>query len=322
MTCGPCDHREVAASPRPVPPTSSPSRPLARARTALAQELLGRVAGPEAAEVRHRIHRTPGPRWFPSDSPVGRVHGDASMFVGGLAALLLQSLHPRAMAAVAGHSGYRSDPWGRLQRTATFLATTTFGTVADAEQAVAVVRAVHARIQGVTSAGEPYAASDPHLLRWVHVAEVSSFLAAHQRYGRRPLDAAGCDAYVAQCAAVGRALGAEDVPTTLAGIDAAVEGYRPELRATPEALAAARFLLLTPPLPLAARPAYAGLAAAGVGLLPAWAREPLGLPHLPLVERTVVRGAGKLVTGTIRWALDPVDPVRTSGPYPVVQPTA
>lgn len=286
--------------------------PVARVRGAAAQALLSRVAGPEAAEVRHRIHRTPGPRWFAPDSPIGRVHGDASMFPGGIAALLLQSLHPRAMAAVAAHSGYRSDPWGRLQRTATFLASTTFATQDDAAQAVAVVRAVHARIRGVTPAGEPYEASDPHLLRWVHVAEVHSFLAAHQAYGRTPLDAAGCDEYVAQTAVVGRALGAVDVPETLADLGVALEGYRPELRATPEAREAATFLLRTPPLPLAARPVYAMLAAAGVGLLPRWSREPLRLPDVPLVDRTLVRGTGRLVTGLIRWALDPVDPVRTA----------
>lgn len=281
---------------------------LARARSAAATAVLSRVAGPEASEVRARIHRTPGPRWFAPQSPIGRVHGDASMFIGGLRALLLQSLHPRAMAAVAAHSGYRSDPWGRLQRTATFLAETTFATADDAEQAVAVVRAVHARISGMTPDGEPYRASDPHLLTWVHVAEVDSFLRAHQRFGRRPLDAAGCDEYVAQTARVARGLGAQDVPTTVADLEQRLTEYRSELRATPAAREAARFLLLTPPLPWAARPVYAGLAAAGVATMPRWSRAPLGLPDLPLLDRTLAVGAGHVVTRLIRWALDPVDP--------------
>ena len=69
------------------------------------------------------------------------MHGDASMFIGGLSALLLQSLHPLAMSAVAAHSGYKGDPWGRLQRTSLFLATTTYGAAEDAQRAVDRVKA-------------------------------------------------------------------------------------------------------------------------------------------------------------------------------------
>jgi uncharacterized protein (DUF2236 family) len=274
-------------------------------RDRLGGALFTRVAGPEGSQARDRIHLTPGPRWFPEGSAIRRVHGDASMFVGGLRALLLQSLHPQAMAAVAAHSGYRGDPWGRLARTSTFLATTTFGTADDAAQAVAVVRAVHARIRGVTAEGVPYEASDPHLLRWVHVAEAHSFLAAHQRYGADPLDAAGCDEYVEQTAVVGRALGAAELPTTLAGLVDQLRDYRPELRGTPEARDAARFMLVDPPLPWPARPPYGVLAAAAVALMPRWARQPLRLPYLPRAEATIVRAGGHLATRTIRWALPP-----------------
>ena len=122
------------------------------------------------------------------------------MFVGGLRALLLQSLHPAAMRAVAEHSGYRGDMWGRLARTSTFLAMTTFGHAEDAQAAVAAVRQIHERVTGTMPDGTPYRASDPHLLGWVHVAEVDSFLRAHQAYGRRPLDDAEIDEYVAQTA--------------------------------------------------------------------------------------------------------------------------
>ena len=109
------------------------------------------------------------------------------MFVGGIRALLVQSLHPLAMAGVAAHSGYKGDPWGRLQRTSTFLATTTFGTVEHAEELIERVRAIHERVRGTAPDGRPYAASDPHLLRWVHITEVDSFLAAYQRFGAEPL---------------------------------------------------------------------------------------------------------------------------------------
>lgn len=279
------------------------SSPLAAARARLGQALFTRVAGDDGPAQRDRIHVTAGPRWFAEDSAIRRVHGDASMFVGGLRALLLQSMHPLAMAAVAGHSGFRGDPWGRLQRTSTFLATTTFGVADDAQAAVDQVRAIHARISGVTPDGVPYAASDPHLLRWVHVAEVDSFLAAHQRYGAHPLDSGECDRYVAEVAVVGRALGAAELPTTVAELAESLMAYRPELRGTAQARQAARFLLVQPPLPLALRPAYGVLGSAAVGLMPRWTRWPLRLPYLPVTEATVGRAVGALATSTIRWAL-------------------
>lgn len=272
-----------------------------RVRGATERAIFLRVAGPDATATRARIHETPGPRWFDRGSPVQRVHGDASMFVGGLRALLLQSLHPLAMAGVAAHSGYRGDPWGRLQRTSTFIAVTTFGTADDAERAVAAVRAVHERVRGRAPDGRPYRASDPELLRWVHVAETQSFLVAHQSFGRHPLDAQGCDEYVAQAAVVGRALGVADAPLTRGELDAAVEEYRPTLSLTPSALDAARFLLVEPPLPWPVRPAYAGLAVAARESLPVWARA--GMPRVRGLPTRWARPAGATVTRLIRWAL-------------------
>jgi uncharacterized protein (DUF2236 family) len=233
------------------------------------------------------------------------VHGDASMFVGGIRALLLQTLHPAAMTAVSEHSGFRGDMWGRLARTSRFLAVTTFGTADDAQQAVDIVRSIHDRITGTMADGTPYAASDPHLLKWVHIAEVDSFLLAHTVYGKHPLDPAERDEYVRQTAEVARRLGVVDPPTTEAELKAALAGYRPELRGTPQAREAVSYLLFRPPLPVAARPPYAVLVAAGIGLMPRWTRLPLRLPWLPVSERTVVRALGGLATGTIRWAMTP-----------------
>ncbi|GAB3941063.1 oxygenase MpaB family protein [Kribbella albertanoniae] len=267
-------------------------------RDQLARMILTKVAGPDPQAERDRVHKTPGPRWFTPDSPIQRVHGDASMFAGGLRALLLQSLHPLAMAAVSAHSGYRGDPWGRLQRTSYFLAITTYGAVPDAEAAIARVRAVHERVRGAN-----YRASDPHLLKWVHVAEVDSFLTAHQTYGAHPLNAAEQDQYVEQSALVAGKLGVIDPPTTVAELRRTLATYQPELRGTTEARQAARFILVHPPVPWAARPAYGVLTAAAVSLLPWWARWPLRLPYFPLTEQTLVRAAGDGLTRTIRWAL-------------------
>jgi len=280
-------------------------RPSSSVRERLGQAIFLRVAGSDGEKHRNRIHGTPGPRWFDPDSPIGRVHGDASMFIGGIRALLLQTLHPAAMTAVSEHSGFRGDMWGRLARTSRFLAVTTFGTAADAQRAVDAVRAIHSRVTGTLEDGTPYAASDPHLLAWVHVAEVDSFLRAHQRYGREPLDQAGRDEYVAQTAEVARRLGVLDPPTTEAELAAALASYRPELRGTPQAREAISYLLFRPPLPLAARAPYAVLVAAAVAMMPRWTRRPLRLPWLPVTERTVVRALGSLATGTIRWAMAP-----------------
>ena len=148
--------------------------------------LRSKVAGDDAPDRAQRIWGAEGERWFTPEDPVWRVHADASMFPAGVASLLLQMLHPMAMAGVAGHSGYKSDPWGRLQRTSHYLATTTFGTVEHAEEAIAMVRSIHERVRGKDHLGRPYRASDPHLLMWVHAAEIDSFLRGFRPSPPRP----------------------------------------------------------------------------------------------------------------------------------------
>ena len=277
-------------------------------RERLGRGLFAMVAGPEGPQNRSRIHDTPGPRWFADDRPIRRVHADASMFVGGLRALLLQSLHPLAMAGVAQHSDYRGDPWGRLQRTSTFLAVTTFGTATDAQRAVDKVRGIHRRVRGQAPDGRDYRADDPHLLEWVHIAEVDSFLQAYQLYGAAPLDQAGRDDYVADTARVAAALGVLDPPRTEADLRRRLAGYRSELSSTEAAREAARFLLITPPLSLLARAPYGVLAASAVSMLPPWARLPLRLPYLPPLEATAIRLSGRVLVSGIRWALSANQP--------------
>lgn len=284
-----------------------------RLRERAGEALLRRVAGPAAHEKRDRIHGTPGPRWFAPERPVRVVHADASMYVGGLAALLLQSLHPVAMAAVSAHSGFQGDPWGRLQRTSTFLAVTTFGTSEDAERAVLRVRRVHERVVGTSPAGVPYRASDPHLLTWVHTAEAYCFLRAHQRYGRHPLPPEGQDGYVADMAQVARRLGVTHPPETRAELVKCLAGYRPELRVTPESRATARYLLVHPPLPRPVLLPYAFLAAAAAELLPPWARAAVGLPLTTRLLLPLARPGGWAITAAIRWVTSAV-PVKKAAP--------
>ena len=274
-----------------------------RVRGRIGAAIVERVVGPQATSRPRPPARSLGERWFAEDRPIRVVHSDSAMFIGAIRALLLQSLHPLAMAAVAEHSDYRGDPWGRLQRTSHFVGVTTFGRTEEAQQAIARVRAVHRRVTGIAPDGRPYAASDPHLLTWVHIAEADSFLRAHVCFGTRPLDQAGRDEYVADMARIGAELGVPDPPRTEAELAERLRAFRPELGATAEAREAARFLLLRPPLPVLARAPYGVLAAAAVSLLPGWARRPLYLPRLPVTETVLVRPAGQAMVHAIHWAI-------------------
>ena len=203
------------------------------------------------------------------------------------------------------HSGYKGDPWGRLQRTSDFLATTTFGTVEHAEAAIARVRAIHERVRGTAPDGRPYAASDPHLLRWVHVTEVDSFLAAYQRFGERPLTAAGGRPVRRAGRARGDAArGRSTRRRRVAELREALEAYRPELG---QHAGGARGGAVP-----AARPAAAAAAPGRVmpawppprwPCCPRWSRVPLRLPWLPVTERLVGLPVGSAATRLIRWAM-------------------
>ncbi len=282
---GPQPARSVAAAPR---------------RAAAGERGDGDFAGPAG-----------DPGLFGIGSATWRVHGDLpSMLVGGIAALLLQTLHPLAMAGVAEHSAYRSDPLGRLRRTAQFVAVTTFGSTAAADRAIDRVRAVHRRVRGVAPDGRPYDASDPELLTWVHVSEVHCFLRAYRRFGPAPLGSAEGDRYVAEMASLARRLGASAVPETVAEVGEYFRAVRPELRAGAQALSGAAFIVNVggrslPPSTLAAASVRAVLVQAAIGLVPRWAATMLGLRQPLLAERLAQRAAAEALLGTLRWVTAP-----------------
>jgi uncharacterized protein (DUF2236 family) len=249
--------------------------------------------------------------WFGPGSVVWRVHADVpAMLIGGISSLLLQTLHPGAMAGVEEHSNWRADPGGRLQRTARFLAATTYGTTAEAEAAVAGVRAIHGRVVGVRPDGLPYRANDPELLRWVHVAEVFQFLRAYQRYGFPPLTSAERDEYLGSVARIGEALGATDVPHSVADVEAYFDAVRPDLRATPAALATAHDLIRPRSRDPIQRAAFEVMTRAAVGMLPGWARDMLHLQRRALVEDQAAQVGATAVAVTLRWALGGSDVAR------------
>jgi uncharacterized protein (DUF2236 family) len=228
---------------------------------------------------------------FPPDSVTWQVHGDPLLWVGGLRALLLQAVHPAAMAGVLQHSDFRADPWGRLLRTAAFVGTVSFGTQAEVERAGARVRGLHSRVVGTDEdTGATYRASDPELLRWVHCCEVASFLTIHQRAGGR-LSALDVDRYYAEQTRAAAVVGLDpaDVPDSAAAITDYFETMRPELSVDRRTRRIATYLL-APPMPrwvalaTPARPAWAAGTAVAVATLPRWVRRMYGLPGLPTAD--------------------------------------
>jgi len=242
---------------------------------------------------------------FPPDSMIWRVHGDVvSMTVGGVSALLLQMLHPAVLAGVWDHSNFRTDMLGRLRRTARFIAATTYGERAEAEAAIARVRAVHSHVGGTLPDGTPYRADDSRLLAWVHVSEAWSFLAAWQHYGDRRLTLAQEDLYYAEFASIGSALGADALPRNRAATNQALRNMQPALIADGRTREVARLVLdQTPSNPLAI-PLQRTIAQAAVDLLPSWARRMHGLHASPVFMRPVVRSGTRQMAKTLRWAFD------------------
>jgi uncharacterized protein (DUF2236 family) len=221
-----------------------------------------------------RYDRPPGdPGLFGPDSVTWRVHADVSMFVGGITALMLQTLHPLAAAAVADHSRFREEPLERLSRTGSFVAATTYGATPVAESVIAAVRRVHGKVTGVTADGQPYAANDPELLRWVHVAEVTSFVRAHRRYCPFPVRGMDIDRYYAETAIVAAKLGATEVPASRTEIHEYLVAMRPHLVAGPQARDLFWFISRPVDRDPITKAAHALLIQASTGLLPAWARE-------------------------------------------------
>jgi uncharacterized protein (DUF2236 family) len=224
---------------------------------------------------------------FGPDSVTWRVHAEPLMGVAGLRSLLLQALHPVAVAAFSEHSTYREDWWGRLSRTAEYIAMTTFGSTTDAMFAASRVRAIHARVHGTLPDGVTYDAEDPQLLAWVHCCLVASFLEVVTR-GGLALTGAEQDAYVAEQVRAAMLVGLEpdEVPHDRAALQDYFRVIRPALECTAVARRAARDLV-APPMPARivlttpARPAWAGIAGLAFAALPPWGRRLYALPELP-----------------------------------------
>jgi uncharacterized protein (DUF2236 family) len=234
--------------------------------------------------------------FFGPASVAWQVSADLASPVAGLRALLMQALHPLAMAGVDQHSGWRRDPVGRLAATSAYLATITFGERAAAAAAAARVRRIHDHVRGVDAGtGRPYAAGDPALLLWVHAALVQSSLAAGQAFGT-PLSANDSDRYVAEMTVAAGLLGVPRsmIPASAAELDRYVASVRPELRCTPAARESMAYLLDPPGLNEDVTGFWQDIRDGAIAVLPEWAREMYGyaapqLPPLAPGRRTEIR---------------------------------
>ena len=214
---------------------------------------------------------------FAPETVTWQIHSDPAMAVGGIRALLQQALHPDAMDGVAKNSNFREDAWGRLQRTGDYVSTMTFGSSEEALALAARVRKIHSSL----------GLDDPHLLLWVHMSMVDSFLDVAIRSGMS-IGQAEADQYVSEMVLFAQLVGvsAENVPNTVSQMQNYFSEISPELRASEDAKRSALFLTI-PPLPTAVRfakpaaPAWASLALLAGSSLPSWARSLYGTPQLP-----------------------------------------
>lgn len=224
------------------------------------------------------------------------VIGDATAFVGGIRALLIQTAHPEVVAGVDEHSRYRTDPLGRLTRTSLYVTETTYGAMPEVEGAVASVRHAHRPVRGTSGRGRPYDAHDPALAAWVHNVLTESFLVAFQAFGPRALSTEEADRFVEEQARIGRLLGARPLPTRAEELSAWIRDH-PDLDSTEAQRSAIRFLE-RPPLPVPVQLAYRRLFDAAVATIPVSIAELLELRADPLRERI-----GGMSVGALRWAL-------------------
>jgi uncharacterized protein (DUF2236 family) len=241
--------------------------------------------------------------YFGPESAAWEVHSAMPTLVAGIRALLMQTLHPGAMAGVHDWSRYKSDPLGRLTGTIRWIVATTFGSTEMADRESARVARFHDRVSGsypATAGDQAYSAHDPELLRWVHLAFTEAFLGCHETWGR-PIPG-GADGYVREWAKAGELVGAADLPTTRAEVRAQLDDFRARgvLRRDERVDEAVRFIR-TPPLP-GTGPAYSILYAGAVASIPVEYRRLLGLrrawwPAVTLT-RIVLAIAGRALAGS------------------------
>jgi uncharacterized protein (DUF2236 family) len=259
--------------------------------TSYAAAAAGIVERSAAAFVRAVPERPADDGYFGPASVTWRVAGDLSAPVAGLRALLIQALHPLAMAGVDQHSDWRADPVGRLAATSAYLATLAYGDRATADRVAQQVRRIHEHVRG-TFEGQPYAAGDPELLLWVHTTFVDSGLAACELLGT-PADR---DAYAREMTVSAELLGVprEQIPSDSASLNNFITGCVSRLHVTAAAQDTAGYLLDPPGLDEELSELWQDIRDAVVATLPEWALRLYQIPQPPPLtpeRRAEIRGA-------------------------------
>ncbi len=244
------------------------------------------------------------PGLFGPDSRVWLVHEDfPSMLCGGVASLLLQAMHPLALAGVWDHSNFREDLLGRLRRTTHFVAATTYAPEADALRMIERVRGIHRSVSGVAPDGRPYAAGDPDLLTWVHTAEVFCFLRAYRRYRNPRFPVADQDAYYREVSRVAVELGARDVPQSCREVREYFRSLQSEMEWGERQQEILRLLLEAPPPRRGLQPAVRLFIRGGMDLLPAWALQRMGVGRAQRWSEPGRRALLHAFSAPLRWSL-------------------
>ena len=240
---------------------------------------------------------------FGPESIAWKVHADfISMMIGGISSLILQALHPQALAGVWDHSSFREDLKGRLGRTAFFIAATTYGPTDMADKIISKVNQIHTNIRGLDEFGKPYSATDPHLLAWVHLTETHSFMQSFEDYRVERLSLKEKDQYFLEMKSLGERMGAKDLPSTYSRTNEAIKNYIPELYFGDRAKSILD-LLENFPSKLAAKPFIKLISHAGYLNLPDWVYPFIDRPTPSFFERLAVRKSVDLIAIPVRDAL-------------------
>lgn len=240
---------------------------------------------------------------FGPESVAWQIHADfISMMIGGISSLIMQALHPQALAGVWDHSSFREDLKGRLGRTAFFIAATTYGSNEMANKMIEKVNHIHTKITGLDEFGKPYSANDPHLLAWVHLTETRSFMSAFEGYRQEQISPKQKDQYFLEMKSLGEKMGAIDLPSTYTDTEKAICSYIPELYFGERAKSILQ-LLESFPSNLAAKPFIKLISHAGILNLPNWVYPLIDKPIPNKLERFVVKKSIDLMAVPIREAL-------------------
>lgn len=234
------------------------------------------------------------------------IHSDvAAIAIGGVAAIVMEILHPSVMAGVQDLSSYREDPFRRGRTTYGYVVTTTFGNTQAAERLIAAVRRIHERVNGIRPDGVPYRALDPELIGWVHTCIPWAVMCAYERFNR-PLSDRERGRYLSEQALIGRLGGAGEIPETAAELDEYVEAMRPKLGVNEQTREFFEFLMTSPfgvrvPRPLS-RSVNRRQVESGMSLMPEWARRLTGFEHSALEQRVFTEPSLHAYARMLRWA--------------------